>query len=175
MATRVRGWSKGRFEGHLACVSRVTNEEARQALRRSQEDDWIPEPRLASRADPCVDASGGPPDARPSDWPRPSSALDHPLNLPELASFLSFRRENRPIARPFQISETTLWSNASWSIACRQRITSGPCEIRAGPQTPSASVHWAEVFHSLSIPVLNFSPLEPPCLRRVEDPTPPPV
>ena len=151
----------------------LLSEEARQISRESQEGDWRPEPTLAYRAAPCTDASGGPPDRPPSDWSRPGpaltrrpslslSALDHPLDPSAFASFLSFRRENGPIARPFHPSGNRIYDHMR-----RGQLPVGSESLQGLVKfTPNRKAHvlqsiGAEVSHNLMIPVLNFPPLQP--------------
>ena len=133
----------------------------------------MPGPNLAYRAAPCADASGGPPDARPSVWSRPSSvlarrpslslsALDHPLDPPALASFLSFRRENGPIACPFQPSGNRIYDHMRHGqLPVGSELLQGLVKFRPDRKAHVLQSIGSNVSHSLMIPVLNFPPLQP--------------
>ena len=133
----------------------------------------MPGPSLAYRAAPRADVSGGPTNVRPSVWSRPGSvlarrpslllsALDHPLDPPALASFLGFRRENGPIARPFQPS-----INRNYDHKCHGQLPVGSVLLQGLVKIrPVRKAHvlqsiGSNVSHSLMIPVLNFPPLQP--------------
>ena len=93
---------------------------------------------------------------------RSPAALDDPLEPPALASFLSFRRENGPIARPFQPS-----INRNYDHMCHGQLPVGSVLLQGLVKfRPDRKAHVlqsirAEVSHSLMIPVLNFPPLQP--------------
>ena len=133
----------------------------------------MPEPSLAYRAAPCADASGGTARCPPSVWSRPSSALarrpslslsalDHPLDPPALASFLSSRRENGPIARPFQPSGNRIYDHMRHGqLPVGSVLLQGLVKFRPDRKAHVLQSIGAEVSHSLMIPVLNFPPLQP--------------